>query len=72
MFEVIIIPKVSIWKARSDKHISLRMMEDLTGISRSQINKIENGKKSPALDQLEKIAIALGVKMTDLFDSKHK
>lgn len=43
-----------------------------SGIGKSTINNIENGKVSPTLFQLEMIAIALGVKITDLFESEYK
>ena len=43
-----------------------------SGIGKSMINNIENGKVSPTLFQLEMIAIALGVKNTDLFESEYK
>lgn len=36
------------------------------------LNDIENGKRSPTLDQLEKIAIVLNVRITDLFKSEYK
>ena len=43
-----------------------------SGIGKSTLNNIENGKVSPTLFQLETIAIALGVKITDLFESEYK
>mgnify|MGYP000180210082 FL=1 len=43
-----------------------------SGIGKSTLNNIENGKVSPTLFQLETIAIALDVKITDLFDSEYK
>lgn len=65
---------IKIWYVRSKKGISLRRLEELTGISKSEINLIEreDNKRSPTLDQLEKIAIALDVRITDLFDSEYK
>ena len=36
------------------------------------LNTIENGITSPTLRQLEAIAAALDVKITDLFDSEYK
>lgn len=64
--------KVLISKTRKEKGITLRRLEELTGISKSTLNLIENEKFSPKLIQLEKIAVALGVKITDLFESKYK
>ena len=43
-----------------------------SGIGKSTINNIENSKISPTLFQLEILAIALGVNITDLFESKYK
>ena len=43
-----------------------------SGIGKSTLNNIENGKISPTLFQLETMAIALDVKITDLFDSEYK
>ena len=43
-----------------------------SGIGKSTLNNIENGKVSPTLFQLEMIAIALDVRITDLFDSERK
>lgn len=43
-----------------------------SGIGKSTLNNIENGKVSPTLFQLETIAIALNVKITDLFESEYK
>lgn len=60
------------WKARSEKHLTLVQLEALTGISKTTLNYIENGKTSPTLRQLEAIAAALNIKITDLFDSRYK
>jgi transcriptional regulator with XRE-family HTH domain len=43
-----------------------------SGIGKSTLNNIENGKVSPTLFQLETIAIALEVRITDLFESEYK
>ena len=60
------------WQARTDRHLTLKQLEALTGISKSTLNTIENGITSPTLRQLEAIAAALDVKITDLFDSEYK
>lgn len=38
------------------------------GVSKATISKIENYKESPTIETLEKIAIALDVKVSDLLD----
>lgn len=60
------------WQARSDKNVTLVKLAKLTGISKSALNNIENEKVSPTLDELEAIAKALDVRITDLFDSEYK
>ncbi len=60
------------WQARTEQSINLIKLSQLTGISKSTLNNIENGRTSPTLKQLEVIAIALNVKITDLFSSEYK
>lgn len=64
--------EIRTWEARTAKNITLVQLSKMTGIGKSTLNNIENGKTSPTLFQLELIAIALGVKITDLFDSDCK
>lgn len=54
------------------KNLSVRQVSYLTGIPRSTISDIMNGRKVPRLDTLERLAEGLNVRMTDLFDSKFK
>lgn len=63
---------IKTWQARTEKGITLKQLEELSGISKTTLNNIENGKTSPTLYQLEAIAKALDVKITDLFDSEYK
>lgn len=60
------------WKARIEKNLTLKQLEGLTGIGKTTLNNIENGLVSPTLYQLETIARALNVRITDLFDSEYK
>lgn len=64
--------EIKTWEARTSKNITLIELSKKTGIGKSTLNNIENGKTSPTLFQLEMIAIALGVKINDLFDSDYK
>ena len=63
---------VKTWEARTAKGITLKQLEELSGISKTALNNIENRKTSPTLYQLEAIAKALDVRITDLFDSEYK
>ena len=60
------------WHARDKRNITLTQLSELTGIGKSTLNNIENGRTSPTLDQLERIAKALNVKISELYDSKYK
>jgi len=64
--------RILTWEARNIKKITLLQLQKLTGISKSTLNNIENGKVSPTLHQLEIIAKELGVNITDLFESEYK
>lgn len=64
--------EVLTWQARIRADLTLRQLEALTGISKTTLNNIENGKTSPTLWQLEKIAAATDSRITDLFDSALK
>lgn len=64
--------KILLWEARTAKGLTLMQLAKLSGIGKSTINNIENGKVSPTLFQIETIAIALEMRITDLFDSDYK
>ena len=57
---------------RTAKGLTLMELAKKSGIGKSTLNNIENGKVSPTLFQLETIAIALEVRITDLFESEYK
>lgn len=61
-----------LWEIRTSKGFTLMQLAEKSGIGKSTLNNIENEKVSPTLFQLEMIAIALKVKMTDLFESEYK
>lgn len=60
------------WQARNSKKTTLVKLSGLTGISKSTLNNIENGRVSPTIKQLEAIAKALGVRISDLYESQYK
>lgn len=62
--------KVLIYELRMKKGLSLNALERISGVSRSQINNIENGKQSPTLHTLELIAHGLDCKVKDLFEEE--
>ncbi|MCD7807929.1 MAG: helix-turn-helix domain-containing protein [Erysipelotrichaceae bacterium] len=58
----------NIKKYRNDKGISQRELERLTGIDHSRIAKYENDKSEPNKASLERIANALEVPVSKLYD----
>lgn len=63
---------IKLWEVRTAKGLKLEAVALLTGVSKSTLNNIENGKTSPTLANLEKIARGLGRRISDLYDSEHK
>lgn len=64
--------ELKVWNVRIQKGYTLKQLEALSGISKSTINNIENGITCPTILQLEKLAKALDVRITDLFESDYK
>lgn len=64
--------KILVWEARHDKNLTLMQLAATSGISKTTLNDIENEKLSPTLNQLEAIAKAMGLRITDLFESEYK
>jgi len=54
------------------KNISVRQLSIMSGVPRSTISDIMNEKHSPTLDNMELLAKALKVRITDLFESEYK
>ena len=52
---------------RKAKGLSIMKLRELTGLSKSTISDLENGKSSPTTETLEKIATALKINIEDLF-----
>ena len=59
--------KYRIKQIRIEKHLSLRQLEELSGVSNSFISAIENNKKHPTTITLCQLAIALDVNPEELF-----
>lgn len=64
--------RILLWQARRFKEVTLIELAEKSGVSKSTLNNIENGRTIPNLYQLERIAMALNCKITDLFESEYK
>ncbi|RHS24899.1 XRE family transcriptional regulator [Clostridium sp. AF12-19] len=64
--------RILTWQARRKRGLTLHQLEALTGIGKTTLNNIENGRVSPTLQELEIIARALNVRISDLYESEYK
>ena len=51
-------------RERKSQHLSIRKLAEMSGVMYTNINSIEKGFTSPSLNTAEKIANALGKKIT--------
>lgn len=58
----------AIRRMRQKKSISQERLADLCGLHRTYISDIELGKRNVSLENIEKMAIALGMKISELFE----
>lgn len=63
---------IKLWEIRTAKSLKLEAVAAITGVSKSTLNNIENGKTSPTLANLEKIAKGLDCRISDLYESEYK
>lgn len=63
---------IKLWEIRTAKSLKLEAVAAVTGVSKSTLNNIENGKTSPTLANLEKVAKGLGCRISDLYESEYK
>lgn len=64
--------KILTWQARRNKKITLIKLSEASGINKSTLNNIENERVSPSMQQMESIAKALNMRITELFESDYK
>jgi len=54
---------------RKENNISIRKLSEMTGLSKSTLSDIENNKsKKPTVDTIERIAKALQIPISELFE----
>jgi transcriptional regulator with XRE-family HTH domain len=59
-------------KARVDKNITLRQLEELSGVSAMKISAIETGKPGFSLCDLDRARRALGLSLTYVMDGEEE
>lgn len=63
---------IKIWNVRTEKEIALSELAQRCGISRAALSNYENEIRYPTIFQMEKIAKALDVRISDLYESDYK
>ena len=60
--------KILLEQIMDKKNITIRQVSLMTGVPRSTISDILNGRTMPRLDTMEQLAVGLKVSINDLFD----
>lgn len=63
--------EIRIWQVRMERNLTLHQLADLTGISKSTLNYLENGVRVPNIMQLEILARALDIRIQDIIKSDY-
>lgn len=53
-----------------ERHITIGQLSEMSGISQSNLSNYMTGKMSPTLDTLNRIAMALNIEITELFEKE--
>lgn len=59
-----------IFEIRRQKHLTIKDVSAMSGVSTSLISQVENNKANPSLFTLKSLAAALGVDMVEFFTSQ--
>lgn len=54
---------------RTEKGLSQKKLAELSGLSQSSIYQWEKGTRKPKAEQLEKLAVALNISISELFET---
>jgi transcriptional regulator with XRE-family HTH domain len=68
MLDPIIVGNV-IQNCRQKKGVSQEVLSGLAGIGRTHLSAIERGERKPTLETFYRIAVALGIKSSELFSA---
>lgn len=64
--------KLRIKQAAKEKGVTIVALSEMVGLTQPGLSNIANGKSSPSLETLERIAKALGVPVASLFEDTSK
>lgn len=64
--------KILLAKVMVERNITFEQLSRRSGISKSTLHRIASKQTSPTMDNMEKLAMGLGINIVDLFESKYK
>ena len=64
--------RITLGEIMYEKNISVRQLSIMAGIPKSTISNIANGTYSPTMENMEKLAKALKIRISDLYESDYK
>lgn len=50
-------------KVRKERGLTQKQLSELTGISQSDISRIENGTRNPSLEMIKRLATGMGMRL---------
>ena len=60
---------IKVWEIRNRKGLSLEQLEELSGVSKTNINDLENGSNSnPTIETICRLAAAFDVRPEELYE----
>lgn len=62
---------IRLWEIRHKRGITLMKLQEMTGLGKTTLNNIENGKVSPTIYEVEKICNALSITFRELIVSEY-
>lgn len=63
--------EILVKKVRLEKNMTLETLAKLSGVSKGHLSKIERQEREPKLSTIIQIALALKVRVTDLYKITH-
>jgi ribosome-binding protein aMBF1 (putative translation factor) len=57
----------NLWLERKARGLSQRALAQLAGLDRTYVGSVERGERNVSIDNVERLAEALGIELADLF-----